>query len=64
MPADTHLTLRSTIWLVYRIVTRYGIATLSGRFEGWMRKNELFRGYTPGNFASHTVLAAVVKFGG
>ncbi|MGH7724098.1 MAG: DUF2306 domain-containing protein [Candidatus Eiseniibacteriota bacterium] len=55
---------------LYRVVRQYSLPTVSGQFEGWMRNNELFRGYVPGdiignlNFASHTLLAAVVTFGG
>jgi uncharacterized membrane protein len=55
---------------LYRIVSQYGVATLSGRFEDWERNNELFRGYVAGDpignlfFASHVMFAAVVAVGG
>ena len=55
---------------LYRIVAQYGVATVSGHFEDWMRNNMLFRGYVPGDtignlaFAAHVMLAAVIVAGG
>lgn len=58
-------------WLfMYYIVALYGASTVTGQFEGWMKKPTLFKGYIPGDaignlaFASHVVFAAVMAFGG
>src|SRR5262249_20365042 len=59
------------LWVfLYRIVAQYGVATVTGHFEGWMRNNVLFRGYVRGDpignlaFAAHVTLAAVITAGG
>jgi uncharacterized membrane protein len=59
------------LWVfLYRVVSQYGVATLSGRFEDWERNNQLYSGYVAGDaignlaFAAHVMLAAVVTVGG
>src|SRR5262245_25750200 len=59
------------LWVfLYRIVTQYGLATVSGHFQDWERNNLLYAGYVAGDvvgnlaFAAHTTLAAVVTLGG
>ena len=59
------------LWVfLYRVVTQYGVATVSGRFADWERNNELYRGYVAGDaignlaFAAHVMLAALITVGG
>ena len=79
-PADAALSKVAGLWFLvtllgqwvflYRIAGQYGAATVSGRFQGWERNNELYAGYVSGDtignlaFAAHVTLAALVTLGG
>ena len=78
--ADTALKAAAGFWLLmaiigqwsflYYIVAFYGCSTLTGNLQAWTKNTFLrmsyVRGDTAGNiaFASHTLLAAVIAFGG
>ena len=78
--ADTALKVAAGFWLLmavigqwsflYYIVAFYGRSTLTGNLQAWTKNTFLrmsyVRGDTAGNiaFASHTLLAAVIAFGG
>ncbi len=78
--ASTTLKASATFWLVIAIIGEwaflifilafYGSTSLTGQFEAWTKNTILPKGYiandTTGNlfFAAHTLIAAVVAFGG
>jgi hypothetical protein len=55
---------------LYYIVAFYGFSTFTGNFQVWNRNTFLNMAYVPGvtagslTFAAHTLLAAVIAFGG
>jgi hypothetical protein len=78
--ADKTLDAAAGVWLLlavigqwaflYYIVALYGPSTFTGNFQVWNRNTFLNMAYVPGDttgnlaFAAHTLLAAVIAFGG